>query len=222
MKKRVMVRAGLAAACLLGPGAAQAQLFYTEPPFGGGTVEPGDPIVGEPLPGATAAETRAGMIWNLRAGLNVAALRCGFVKSLRAVDTYNAAIAHHSAELAAAYKSLGDYFKRTHGAKEGQRRFDQWVTLTYNNFSTQQGQGFCQTASRIGKDALGRRKGAFYDLARERIRELRNSMQPHADTIYPTGTQLPPLPASLFAVQPCAGLTGRPLQQCQARLQPPR
>jgi hypothetical protein len=214
---------GLAATVGLAAAApAQAQLFYTDPVYPRGTIEPGDPLIGEALPGATPAEARASLIWNLRSGLNVMALRCQYYKYLRAVDVYNGVLAHHSAELASAYKTLGGYFTRAKGQREGNRAFDQWATRTYNNFSTNQSQGFCQTASSIGKDALMRPKGAFFDLARERMRELRGSVQPYADRIYLGGSALRPLPPGLFAGPVCTGLTGRALQQCQTGVTPPR
>ncbi len=219
LAKRNIGRAALAAFCLGMPATAQAQLFYDDPRFEGGILEPGDPLVGEPLPGANNAESRAGLIWNLRAALNVAALRCQFSKYLRSVDTYNAVLAHHSAELASAYQTLGNYFKRTHGAKQGQTLFDRWNTTTYQNFSTQHTRGFCQVASHIGKDALSRPKGEFYAVARERMRELRNSsMRAYSESIYPIGSSgLRPLPQTLFMASPCTGLVGRQLQQCQAQ-----
>ncbi|HEY0116511.1 MAG TPA: hypothetical protein VGB54_12410 [Allosphingosinicella sp.] len=210
------IRIAAAAACLAVPGAASAQLFYNDLVIERTPIEPGDPQVGEPLPGATPAEARAGLIWNLRAGLNVAALRCQFTRYLRSVDNYNAVLAHHSGELAQAYRTLGGYFTRVHGQREGQRRFDAWSTLTYNNFSTIQGQlGFCQTTSDIGKEALTRRKGEFYELARARMRELRGSLRPVTDRLSTGSYALRPLPASAFAAPVCTGLTGRALQQCQ-------
>jgi len=219
LNKRIVGRAVLAALCLGMPASAQAQLFYNDPRFEGGIIEPGDPLVGEPLPGANNAESRAGLIWNLRAALNVAALRCQFSKYLRSVDTYNAVLAHHSAELASAYQTLGSYFRRVHGARQGQILFDRWNTTTYQNLSTQNTRGFCQVASSIGKDALSRPKGQFYAVARERMRELRNSsLRPYADNIYPIGSGgLRPLPPTLFMASPCAGLAGRQLQQCQSQ-----
>ncbi len=216
--KSFAIRAAAAAAFLAIPGVAQAQLFYTDPVFEGAPIEPGDPLVGEPLPGANAAEARAGLIWNLRAGLNVAALRCQFSKYLRTVDNYNAVLAHHSTELNQAYTALGGYFTRVHGAREGQRKFDEWSTLTYNNFSTISGQiGFCQTASNIGKEVLAARKGEFLTLARNRMREMRNSLRPVGDRLYGAGLALRPLPDAAFAAPVCTGLTGRPLQLCQAQ-----
>lgn len=214
---RNIVRAAAAALAVAMPAAAQAQLFFTTPQFERGPVEPGDPLIGEPIPGATPAEQRAALIWNLRSGLNVAALRCQFSPLLRSVPNYNAVIDHHSVELAQAYKALGDYFKRVHGPREGQSRFDAWSTLTYNNYQTAQSElGFCQTAGDIARDALARRKGQFFDVARERMRELRGSLRPVADRIYSVYA-LRPLPDSIFAAPDCTGLTGRPLQQCQAQ-----
>jgi hypothetical protein len=221
LAKRIAAPAAAAACLMLAPAAAQAQIFYSEPDFARGPIEPGDPLIGEVLPNANAAEQRAALIWNMRSGLNVGALRCQFSKYLRAVDVYNAVLAHHSTELAAAYTAIGNYFRRLHGPRQGQVLFDQWSTRTYNNFSTDNSRGFCQVAAEIGKDALSRPKGSFFALARERMRELRNSMQPYRDRIYPTVSALPPLPASLWVAAPCEGLTGQALQQCRAQLAAP-
>ncbi len=220
MMRKLVVRL-LAAAIVFGaPAMANAQLFYSDTPFERGPIEPGDPLIGITLPDATPAEARASLIWNLRAGLNVAALQCQFNRYLRSVDNYNAVIAHHSGELAQAYSALGGYFRRVHGQREGQRLFDAWSTTTYNNFSSLYGQlGFCQTASDVAKDALSRRKGQFYEVARGRIRELRSSLRPYSDRLAtPTTTllQLPPLPATAFAVPNCTGLRGRDLERCRA------
>ena len=56
------------------PGTASAQLFLVPPSFPSAPIDGSDPLVGLPLPGATPAEYRAHLIWNLRSGLNVAAL----------------------------------------------------------------------------------------------------------------------------------------------------
>lgn len=218
--------AALAAVGLwLGATPAQAQLFYSDTAFERAPLEPGDPLVGIALPGANANEQRAGLAWNLRAGLNVAALRCSGFRYLRAVDTYNAVLAHHSAELATAYSTLEGYFRRRAGgnARSGQRAFDVWNTSTYQDFSTQNVQGFCQTAGLIGKDVLSRAKGEFFTTARERMRELRSSAATrHVDRIYPSLSTLQPLPAALFSGPVCTGLSGRALQQCQAGDAPAR
>lgn len=220
--KSIMVRTAAIMLAFLTPAVAQAQLFYSEPNYPRGPVEPGDPLIGEALPNATPAEQRAALIWYMRSGLNVGALRCQFSRYLRSVDVYNAILAHHSGELLAAYTGLGNYFRRVHGQREGQRLFDQWATRTYNNFSTENGRGFCQVSADIGKDALRRPKGSFYELARERIRELRGSMQPFRDRIYPAVSRLRPLPGALWAPLPCEGLTGGALRDCQRAQQPRR
>jgi hypothetical protein len=195
----------VASLALAAPQAAAAQLFLVDPAFAKGPIDGSDPLVGLPIPGATPAEERAHLIWNLRAGLNVAALQCQFSPYLRTVSNYNGLIAHHSGELATAYTVLNGYFKRIHGAKAGQKQFDDYSTITYNNFSTMQAQyGFCQTAGSIGKEALLRPKGELHMLAASRMRELRSSLVPAYDRV---GTHnpgvvgispLPPLEESCY------------------------
>ena len=210
----IAAAAGLAAA-----PAAQAQIFLTQPDFRPGPIEGSDPLVGLPIPGATAAEYRAHLVWNLRSGLNVAALQCQFSTYLRAVPNYNGILAHHSVELAAAYKSLDTYFKRVSGPVRGQKAFDDYFTTTYNNFSARmQAQlGFCQTAADVAREALAAPKGEFYSVAQRRMRELRNSLLPSSDKgpAYNPGlirlSAVPPLQADCWTkknkLQPrCANL----------------
>jgi hypothetical protein len=165
-------------AASLGAAPASAQLYLSTPDLRSAPVEGSDPLVGLPLPGATAAEYRAHLLWNLRAGLNVAALQCQFSDYLRAVPNYNGLLAHHNVELAAAYTALNNYYKRTLGAK-GQKAFDDYSTITYNNWSAAQAQQiFCQTATNITKSALAAPKGQLFPLAQARLRELRNALVP--------------------------------------------
>jgi hypothetical protein len=174
-------KAAAAAATLVIAVPAPAQLYISQPDLRPSPIEPSDPLVGLPLPGATAAEYRANLLWNLRAGLNVAALQCQFSDYLRAVPNYNGLLAHHSVELAAAYTTLNNYFKRVQGAK-GQKAFDDYSTITYNNWSTLQAQMiFCQTATNISKSALATPKGQLLQLAQARMRELRNALVPAYD-----------------------------------------
>jgi len=179
--KKYGVRAVAALAAALAAAPVPAQLYISQPDLRPSAIEPSDPLVGLPLPGATAAEHRANLLWNLRAGLNVAALQCQFSDYLRAVPNYNGLLAHHSVELAAAYTTLNNYFKRTQGAK-GQKAFDDYSTITYNNWSTLQAQMiFCQTATNIAKSALATPKGQLMQLAQSRMRELRNALVPAYD-----------------------------------------
>jgi hypothetical protein len=176
--------AALAAVSLLTavPAPLSAQLFLMPVNLRAGPIEAGDPLIGIPLTGATTAENRAALLWNLRAGLNVAALACQFSDFLRAVPNYNGFLAHHSGELAEAYTSLNNYYKRTLGAVKGQKAFDDYSTATYNNWSKLQAQRiFCQTASNVLKTALATPKGQLIGVAQARMRELRNSLVPAFD-----------------------------------------
>ncbi len=212
--------AAKAAALTLGAGLglaaaapAAAQLFLYDPPLPAGPIEPSDPLIGIPIPGATQAEYRAHLLWNMRSGLNVAALQCQFSPYLRTVDNYNALLAHHSRELAAAYQTLEGYFRRVNG-RTGPRQFDLYSTQTYNGFSTLRAQlGFCQTASRIGKDALTIRKGALYPFAASRMRELRSSLTPYYDTFaFP---RIPVALAPTSLTQDCSQLPRRERRDCE-------
>ena len=164
---------------------ASAQLFISPPDFSGEPVNGSEPGIGLPIPGARPDEYAAHLLWNLRSGLNVAALQCQFSPSLRVVDNYNDILAHHSDELAAAYTKLNDYFKRVHGPREGQRLFDDYSTKTYNGFSTLYAQvGFCQTGASIGRAALAAPKGGMAGVARARMREFRNSLVPAGERLF--------------------------------------
>jgi hypothetical protein len=198
--KKGLRAAALTAAAIAGVAGQQmagAQLFVYDPDYKRGPIEGSDPLVGLPLPGATPAEYRAHLLWNMRVGLNLAALQCQFSPYLRTVDNYNSILAHHSKELAEAYTVLNGYFKRVQGAK-GQKAFDDYNTITYNNFSTLQAQyGFCQTAGAISKEALTRPKGQFHVTAQNRMRELRGSLVPVYDrlTVYnPYQIRMPAMP----------------------------
>lgn len=191
--------AAILAAGAAGAAPADAQIFLHPVDFKAGPIEPNDPLVSGPIPGATPAEYRANLLWNLRAGLNVAALQCQFSPYLRVAANYNGMIAHHSKELASAYTALTNYFKRVGGPVKGQKAFDDYSTVTYNSFSTLQGQmGFCQTASNIMKTALITPKGGLIELGLKRIRELRNSLIAPFDP----GTAYNPYAISLDGVPP--------------------
>ena len=175
--KKIGLLGAAAIAAWAAPTAASAQLFFTDPDFKPAPIEGNEALVGLPLPGATPAEYRANLLWNLRSGLNVAALGCQFAPWLRTVPNYNGILAHHSVELAGAYTALTGYFKRVQGPVKGMKAFDDYSTITYNNFAALNAQyGFCQVASNISKAALQAPKGSLYPLAQKRMRELRNSL----------------------------------------------
>ncbi len=209
--------AALAASGLLGlaaPTAAPAQLFLVPPAFPSAPIDGSDPLVGLPLPGATPAEYRAHLLWNLRSGLNVAALQCQFSPFLRTVGNYNALLAHHNRELAAAYTTLEGYFRRVAG-RNGPRQFDLYSTQTYNGFSAGEAQlGFCQTASRIGKEALAIPKGQFGQLAANRMREFRSSLIPVPDGYTFTRAPVRLTPIAL-APRDCSTLPRNERRECE-------
>ena len=198
------------------PAPAAAQLYLVPPAFPSAPIDGSDPLVGLPLPGATPAEYRASLIWNMRSGLNVAALQCQFSPFLRTVPNYNALLAHHNRELAAAYTALEGYFRRVAG-RNGPRQFDLYSTQTYNGFSTQNAQlGFCQTASRIGKEALATPKGQFGQLAANRMREFRGSLIPVPDGYNFTRAQVRLTPIALTP-RDCSNLPRRERRECEAQ-----
>ncbi|NNM78100.1 hypothetical protein HJG53_14445 [Sphingomonas sp. ID1715] len=170
-----MISAGTA--LLSFSGAASAALFWKAPDLRGMPVtgiEPG--AITGPLTGATPAELRAALLWNLRAGLNVAALQCQFEPTLLTRNQYNAMLDNHRAELAQAYQTLSGYFTRS-DKKKGQAKLDQYGTRTYSSFSTVLGQlTFCETAGAIGREAIFAPKGQLYQVAERRMAELRKSL----------------------------------------------
>ena len=136
---------------------APAQFFLRSHTFEGQPVR-GDEagMIGQPMPGATPAELKAALVWNMRAGLNVAALQCQFEPTLLTVANYNAILLDHKDEFKNAFDTLGKYFNRVgKTTAAGQKLLDQFGTRTYSSFVTVGGQyGFCQTAAALGRDAV--------------------------------------------------------------------
>ncbi|HWW63926.1 MAG TPA: hypothetical protein VNZ43_04135 [Sphingomonadaceae bacterium] len=169
----------------LDAASASAYLFWEKPNFSGAPVKGDEPGIGLPLAGATEKEIRASLLWNMRAGLNVAALQCQFSPALMTVANYNDILKHHAVELNDAYQTLSAYFKRTTKGARWQVALDQYTTRTYNGFSTMHAQiGFCDTAASIGREAIARPKGSLYLTAQNRMREFRNSLVPTRDGLF--------------------------------------
>jgi hypothetical protein len=217
---------GLALAVATGLAAtpASAQLYWESPDFTGAPVTGSEADVLIQLPGATAAEQNAEVVWTLRAGLNFAALQCQFAPSLMTVPNYNQLLTHHSKELAADYKLLQGYFKRTatKGATQNaiNAAFDSFNTRSYSSFSTVYAQrGFCQTASRIGQAALMEPKGSLTVTAHSRLRELRNSLTPanDIDTRYPAPIQMKVDPQVPAFPPNCFDKNGELKKKCMSR-----
>ncbi|MEO8724106.1 MAG: hypothetical protein ABI395_11430 [Sphingobium sp.] len=155
---------------------ASAQFFWSPPNLATAPFTGAEPESGLAMPDATPAELRAGLVWHLRAALNVAALQCDFAPTLLTVSNYNAMLAHHKAELASAFDGVSGYFKRTRGAT-WQKQLDQYGTRIYSGYSTVQAQrNFCQTAGSVGRDAIFADRGKLYDVASRRLGEIRKSL----------------------------------------------
>ncbi|CAN5449405.1 hypothetical protein BH10PSE12_BH10PSE12_24280 [soil metagenome] len=157
---------------------ASAQIFWSPPDLSTPPVTGAEPTLNLGLPGATPEELRAGLVWNMRAALNVAALQCQFEPTLLTLSNYNAMIAHHKSELSGAFDTLAKYYVRTVGkGKAGQDALDQYGTRIYSGYSTVQAQrGFCQVAGSIGRDAIFADRGRLYEVAQKRMGELKKSL----------------------------------------------
>ncbi|MBV9842065.1 MAG: hypothetical protein JOY99_11170 [Sphingomonadaceae bacterium] len=82
------------------------------------------------------------------------------------------------------------------GTKAGNNAFDQYSTRTYNSFSTLHAQyGFCQTAAKLGRIALGMPKGELHTVATQYLREFRNSLIPAGDNFLPLKLEYVEIPA---------------------------
>ncbi|MBK6297916.1 MAG: hypothetical protein IPF48_08040 [Sphingomonadales bacterium] len=183
MRFRHMIGVATLSTLFIVSAPAQAQGYWVPPNFSGPPVSGYEPGMGVPLPNATTAEQNAALIWNLRAGLNVAALQCAFEPTLRTMQNYNAILNDHNSELASSFNTLTAYFKRVNKSPAlGQKALDSYGTKTYSGFSTVRAQvGFCYAASRIGRIGLFTPKGRFITLAQEHLRELRNSLTPQGE-----------------------------------------
>lgn len=177
MTLRLARFAAFSALVSLVPGMASAAFFWKAPDLRGEPVTGSEPgILTGTLAGATADEFRAALVWNLRSGLNVAALQCQFEPTLLTRNQYNALLDNHHEELSKAYQVLSNYFKRV-DKKAGQTKLDQYGTRTYSSFSTVLGQyTFCETASTIGREAIFAPRGQLFKVAENRMRQLRKSL----------------------------------------------
>ncbi|MFC3582084.1 hypothetical protein [Sphingomonas hylomeconis] len=173
----------------LAPLPASAQFFMKSYDFSGAPVRGDEAIIGLDMPDATEAELDAGLVWNLRAALNIAALQCQFAPTLLTVPQYNLMMLDHAAELKSTYATLTNYFKRKNKApKAAQTALDQFGTRVYGSYSTTSAQlGFCQTASNIGRAAIFAPRGALHTVAKRRLREMRNALVPYGEQRFPRG-----------------------------------
>lgn len=176
------------AVAVFGAVPASAQFYFRGPDIASPRLTGAEPgALGQAFPGATPAELRAAMVWNLRAALNVAALQCQFAPTLLTLPNYNAIIKDHSKELASSYETLSKYFVRTNkSAKAGQTALDQYGTRVYSSYSAVYSQlTFCETADDVSHQVVFAPRGTFGEVAAERLGELRNSMSRWGEQQFP-------------------------------------
>lgn len=172
------IGASLILAGLMVPAASQAQIFLKAPPVAGGPLLAPETGYGLPLPGATPAENRAALVWNLRSAMNVAALQCGNEPFSRIAETYNVMIANHRDELSSAFNTLTAYFKRRNkSAAAAQKAIDTYGTRTYSSYSAVAGlKPFCHVSGRIVRDAIFAPRTKLFTVAESRLREVHNAL----------------------------------------------
>lgn len=162
-------------------------------------------------PAMTTAEARADAVWQLRAGLNVAALQCQFSPFLMTVPNYNALLRQHSDEMTTAFNGMNRYFVRAKGPKVGPRAFDTYATRVNQRWATFDAQySFCEAAAMVGRQALAVPKGKFGDFALEIMAALRKSLEANARL----ALSQPKLEYAVMRemADPCVG---KPLARCR-------
>lgn len=184
LKNGIAAMAVAAMAAISAP--VSAQLYFAEPNLSTPPVTGTEPELALNLPGATATELRAGLIWHLRVAMNIAALQCDFEPSLLTVSNYNATLAHHKSELSGAYNALEGYFQRTAGkGRVGQRALDRYNTTVYSSFSTVHAQrDFCNVMGKIGREAIFADRGTFYKIAQNYMGEVHKALVPTGEQYF--------------------------------------
>lgn len=155
---------------------ASPPVVVVVPTVPGGFMVPKAVVLRNPTP----AETAANAVWNVRAGLNVAALQCQFSGYLKTVKNYNDFLKHHGDELVTAQQTMLGHFRRYDGAR-ATSSFDQYTTRTYNSYSTLDAQyAFCDAAGRVGRLVLALPKGKLTGLALVLLPQVRQSLMQQA------------------------------------------
>jgi hypothetical protein len=165
---------------------ASAQFFWSPPDLSAPPLTDDAAATAMGLPGATAAEVKAGLAWNLRAALNVGALQCQFEPTLLSISNYNAMIAHHDAELDSAQAAILGYFQRTVGkGKAGQSASDMYNTRIYSGYSTVQAQkGFCLATAEVGRQAIFADRGTLHEVGRVGLGSIKKSLVAAGEQFY--------------------------------------
>jgi hypothetical protein len=109
-----------------------------------------------------------GMVWHLRAALNVAALACRGPEEDRIIASYNAMLTSRKAVLNTAQTRLSAEYKAKGG--DWQDRYDDQMTRLYNFFSQSQVRDpFCRAAAATLADSATSTQTDFAVFAAERL-----------------------------------------------------
>jgi hypothetical protein len=111
-------------------------------------------------------------LWNVRAGLNVAALNCRDPRHAGLVENYGAFLNNHKRELSDTNTRLGREYRAQHGS--GYRNVqDAYMTKVYNYFALPPAlSAFCDEALMLSGEAAATPRGAlggFSDIALPRM-----------------------------------------------------
>ncbi|MEO9492185.1 MAG: hypothetical protein ABJG26_11225, partial [Marinomonas sp.] len=92
-------------------------------------------------------------LWNMRSGLNVAALNCRGTRHIGLVENYGAFLKTHERELANANTALTREYSAKHGRREGRNIQDSYQTKVYNYFALPPAlPAFCDEALAVSRD----------------------------------------------------------------------
>lgn len=94
-------------------------------------------------------------LWNVRSGLNVAALNCLRPEHAGLVDNYRAFLKHHSRELAATNRALANEYRSKYGRGFRDQQ-DAYMTRVYNYFALPPVlPEFCNVALELSHEIVG-------------------------------------------------------------------
>lgn len=147
----------------------------------------------EPSP----ARSPAAVLWQLRSGLNVAALSCRGPQDDAIVAGYNRLLAEHREELAATYRAVTtDY--------AGPAAFDEAMTRLYNRFAAPAAQAALCDAARVILDETGAHpETALRDMAAPAFAMIEGALAaPAVDALPPVALALAAAPAILPDADP--------------------
>ena len=104
-------------------------------------------------------------LWNLRSGLNVAALNCLRPQHAMLLDNYKILLKRHSRELARANRDLAREYRQEHGSQY-RRVQDSYMTRVYNYFALPPTlPAFCDTALELSHEVAQVAPGGLKDYA---------------------------------------------------------